>query len=91
MDQTGKKLQYKQEYQNIRYNHIRRNTLSQSVITEHKIRYNHEFRWNEVEILDSEKIFNKRLISDVAHQTTTDWFKFTDRYRKVRLCVFYIF
>ncbi|KAL6433579.1 hypothetical protein ACFW04_006577 [Cataglyphis niger] len=46
-------------------NYIRRNTPSHSVITDHRLRHNHEFKWNNVKILDIELIYNKRLISEM--------------------------
>jgi len=38
-----------------------------SVVTEHKIDYNHEFDWDNIEILDTERFYNKRLISENLH------------------------
>jgi len=35
-------------------NHINKNTTTQSVITEHRINFSHEFNWDNVEILDRE-------------------------------------
>ncbi|XP_029672401.1 uncharacterized protein LOC115241033 [Formica exsecta] len=46
-------------------NHIRRNTTVGSVITEHRLEFDHDFDWNHVRILDSEKYLNKRLISEM--------------------------
>lgn len=43
-------------------NHINRNISTQFVITDHKIQYNHDFNWEEVKILDTERFLNKRLI-----------------------------
>jgi len=37
--------------------HIKRNTSLHSAITEHRTHYNHEFRWNKMEILDVKKKF----------------------------------
>jgi len=34
--------------------HINRNTTTQSVITNHKIYHNHNFKWNNIEIIDKE-------------------------------------
>lgn len=48
-------------------NHIRRNTTNHSVITDHRIIYNHDFDWNNIEILDNEPHLHKRLISEVLH------------------------
>jgi len=45
--------------------HIRRNTGQNSVITEHCLKYAHGFDWDNVEILDEETHFNKRLISEM--------------------------
>ncbi|KAL6417635.1 hypothetical protein ACFW04_012605 [Cataglyphis niger] len=60
--QTGRQLQTRiKEHRN----HIRRNTSSHSVITDHRLQHNHEFKWNDVKILDTEPIYNKRLISKI--------------------------
>ncbi|XP_077278940.1 uncharacterized protein LOC143906618 [Temnothorax americanus] len=60
--QTGRQLQTRiKEHQA----HIRRNTTSRSVITEHRLESGHDFEWNAVEILDSEPYINKRLISEM--------------------------
>jgi len=48
-------------------NHINRNTTSQSVITEHRINFSHEFNWDNVEILDKERFLSKRLISEMIY------------------------
>jgi len=48
-------------------NHIHRNTTTQSVITEHRRNYSHDFNWNNVEILDKERYLTKRLISEMIH------------------------
>jgi len=45
------------------YNHIHRHTNQHSVITEHRLKFNHEFDWNNIKILDEEKTY-KRLISE---------------------------
>jgi len=47
--------------------HIRRNTGQNSVITEHHLKYAHDFDWDNVEILDEELHFNERLISEMIH------------------------
>ncbi|KAM0729416.1 hypothetical protein ACS0PU_004770 [Formica fusca] len=44
-------------------NHINRNTTVHSVVTDHRINFNHNFNWEEVEILDSEPFLQKRLLS----------------------------
>jgi len=48
-------------------NHISRNTSTHSVITEHRLQFKHDFDWEEVEILDVERNFNKRLISEMIN------------------------
>ena len=49
--QTGRKLKTRiAEHRN----HIRHNTSARSVITEHRRQLDHEFKWDEVEILDEE-------------------------------------
>jgi len=37
------------------------------VITEHRLQYNHDFDWEGVEILDVERNFNKRIISEMIN------------------------
>lgn len=48
-------------------NHINRNTTNTSVITEHRINFLHEFDWDNIKILDKEKFWTKRLISETLH------------------------
>ena len=45
-------------------NHMSRNAAQRSVITDHRL-LNHEFKWEEVEVLDSERNLNKRLTSEI--------------------------
>jgi len=45
-------------------NHINRNTIAQSVITD-RLRHDHEFDWTNVKILDIERYLNKRLTSEM--------------------------
>jgi len=47
-------------------NHILRNMSTHSV-TEHRLQFNHDFDWEDVEILDMERNFNKRLISEMIN------------------------
>jgi len=51
-------------------NYINRNTTFLSVITNYRIDYNHEFNWNDVEILDNEYFLSKRLLSEILHICT---------------------
>ncbi|XP_018365761.1 PREDICTED: uncharacterized protein LOC108762979 [Trachymyrmex cornetzi] len=48
-------------------NHINWNSTQRSVITEHRLEFSHEFDWNGIEILDEERILNKRLTSEMIH------------------------
>jgi len=48
-------------------NHIRRNSTQFSVITEHRLRSQHEFDWDNVRVLNQEPNYNKRLISEMIH------------------------
>jgi len=48
-------------------NHIRRNSTQFSVITDHRLRSQHEFDWDNVRVLDQESNYNKRLISEMIH------------------------
>jgi len=45
-------------------------TSNNSVITEHRIEMNHEFDWDNPSILDKEKLYYKRLISEMVHIKT---------------------
>jgi len=47
--------------------YIRRNTNQSSVITEHRLEFSYDFDWDNVEILDEEIHFNKRIISEMIH------------------------
>ncbi|KYN22422.1 hypothetical protein ALC57_05184 [Trachymyrmex cornetzi] len=62
--QTGRQLRTRiSEHRN----HIKYNTTTRSVITEHRLQNNHDFRWDDVEILDEEPIYRKRLISEMVN------------------------
>ncbi|XP_024891393.1 uncharacterized protein LOC112467144 [Temnothorax curvispinosus] len=47
--------------------HIRRNCTGHSVITDHRLEHKHEFKWNDVKILDQEPSLSKRLISEMIY------------------------
>jgi len=47
-------------------NHIRRNSTQNSVITD-RLQFKHEFDWDDVEVLDEEKNYKKRFISEIIH------------------------
>ena len=42
-------------------NHINRNTVQHSVITDYKVNLFHEFDWRNVKILDEKCVLNKKL------------------------------
>ena len=44
---------------------INKKTSSPSVISDHRVNFNHNFRWNDGKILDSESSYNKRLIFEM--------------------------
>jgi len=44
-----------------------KSTSTLSVVSEHRLNNNHEFDWNNTEILDSEPHYHKRLISEMMH------------------------
>jgi len=46
-------------------NHLRRNLAQNSVITEHRLKFKHDFNWDKVKVLDKEMNYNKRLISEM--------------------------
>jgi len=63
MGQTGRLLKTRiSEHQS----HIRRNTPTTSVITNHRMHLNYEFDWSNVEVLDVERLYYKR-ISEMLH------------------------
>jgi len=45
-------------------------TSNHSVITEHRLKYDHEFNWANPAILDIEKHYNKRLLSEMINIKT---------------------
>jgi len=55
-----------QEYQYIEETLIKK-TGKHSVITEHRINNNHEFNWDNPEILDKEKYYYRKLISEMIN------------------------
>ena len=62
--QTGRKLKTRiAEHRN----HIKYNTSARSVITEHRRQLDHEFKWEEVEILDEEPSYRRRLVSEMIN------------------------
>ena len=62
--QTGRQLNTRiKEHKN----HITRNNSSKSVITEHRLNHGHDFKWDNVKILDHEPFYHKRLLSEMLH------------------------
>jgi len=62
--QTGRQLKTRiSEHKN----HINRKTSAHSVITEHRLHTNHDFDWERVEILDVERNYNKRIVSEMVN------------------------
>jgi len=49
------------------YNNIKLDSTKHSVISEHILKYNHMFDWNNVKILDTESNYNRRLVSEMLH------------------------
>ena len=45
----------------------KKKTDSPLIISDHRMNLNHNFKWNEVKILDKEASYNKRLISEMIH------------------------
>jgi len=44
---------------------INKNITNRSAITEHRLNFNHDFKWEDVKILDRETFYYKRLISEM--------------------------
>ena len=60
--QTGRQLHTRiSEHRN----QIRHKIQNPSVVTEHRVSYGHDFEWEDMEILDTEPIFAKRLTSEM--------------------------
>jgi hypothetical protein len=38
-----------------------------SVITEHRLKYNHDFDWENIKILDNERFLSRRLTFEMLH------------------------
>ena len=51
-------------------NNFKQQNSKLSVISQHRLEKNHEIKWNEIEILDTEPNFHKRLISEMIHIKT---------------------
>ena len=47
--------------------HINRNTTTHSVITDHRLHHCHDFCWKNVKILENERNYNKRFVSEMIN------------------------
>ncbi|KYN29879.1 hypothetical protein ALC57_00670, partial [Trachymyrmex cornetzi] len=62
--QTGRQLKTRiTEHRN----HIKYNASTRSVITEHRLQYEHDFQWDNVRVLDEEPYYRKRLTSEMLN------------------------
>ena len=52
---------------------IKKRSGSPSVITQHRLNFNHDFGWDKVEILDRERCYGRRLISEMLHIKSQDF------------------
>jgi len=69
VEQTGRLLKTRiSEHQN----HIQQNT-SITFIIDHRMHFNHDFDWNNVEILDVKRYYHKRLVSKMLHIKPEKW------------------
>lgn len=48
-------------------NDIKKNANNLSVISTHRLNFNHDFDWNNVRVLDKERSYCKRLISEMIY------------------------
>jgi len=46
---------------------INKKSNSPSVISEHRLNFNHEFEWENIKIMDNEQSYQKRIISEMVH------------------------
>jgi len=64
MNQTKRKLKTRiHEYTN----DINKRIDSPSIIFNHRLEYDHNFKWDEIKILNNESSHSKRLISEMVH------------------------
>lgn len=47
--------------------HVTKGHTDNSVLARHQIEHNHNFNWNDIEILDIESNFHKRITSEMLH------------------------
>ena len=66
--QTGRKLSMKiSEHRNYTSSNKNSSNKNQSVITDPRLGFNHEFDWKNVQILDKKRFLNKYLNSEMLH------------------------
>ena len=53
-------------------NNIKQHNSKLSVISQHRIEKSHQFKWDDVEILDTESNYHKRLISEMIYIKTQE-------------------
>jgi len=46
---------------------FRKKNGSPSVISEHRRNFNHDFEWDNIKIIDNERSYQKRLVSEMVH------------------------
>ena len=54
-------------------NNINKKISNPSVITEHRLEYAHNFNWENVNILDKERYFGKKLVSEMLHINSQEY------------------
>jgi len=42
-------------------------------VTEHRLKFRHDFAWDNVKIIDNERSYPKKLISEMVHIKTAEW------------------
>jgi len=62
--QTKRKLRTRTKEHN---SDIRKKNGSPSVITEHRLNLNYDFEWDSIKLIDNERSYHKRLISEMVH------------------------
>jgi len=46
---------------------IKKKIGSPPVISEHRLKFNHDFQWDNIKILDNELSYHKRIVSEIVH------------------------
>ncbi|KYM97367.1 hypothetical protein ALC62_11972 [Cyphomyrmex costatus] len=53
--------------------HINSKSSTHSVITDHRLQFGHDFDWDNCEILDVERFYNKRLTAKMIYINSREW------------------